>query len=347
MGKLFSRGIILEQHKEPALSREIKNFAAGSAQYISGSFPVNIDEISAEEIAGIARDAGIIDERDGKALHLKLARRSNKNATAIVVDAIDDEPFVSSQLSPMLKYRSELALGALFAQKAVGAQRKYIGVYKNISDIEIKIPKDIDGIPIKRIMGRYPVDFRLADEFKGEKIVPIGACALIHLARAATAGQKHTSVFVTVSGNCVTPTNVEVEVGTPVIKVLEACGLADDPNHLVMGGPMTGDCITDIDKAVIEYSTRAILAIKDDYMERNYSCIGCAKCSDVCPEGLNPYYIYHSIKHKRYFDLKLYKTDRCIGCGTCSYVCPAKLEISATIQNAKKYLMAKSQGAVR
>jgi electron transport complex protein RnfC len=67
-----------------------------------------------------------------------------------------------------------------------------------------------------------------------------------------------------------------------------------------------------------------------------YSCIGCGRCTDVCPEGLSPYYIYKVVQSKRRRNLDLFDADRCTGCGTCSYICPAKLDLAQVVQRAAR-----------
>ncbi|MEG2295164.1 MAG: 4Fe-4S dicluster domain-containing protein [Oscillospiraceae bacterium] len=338
---LFSKqGILLEQNKEPALSREVQVMTQSDCEetFLQGNFPINLAMMTPERIVEFASFCEIYDDSDDILLSKKL---SSKNASAIVVDSINDEPYVSNRLCPTLHLTQELLNGIEIAAKALGVQQKYIAIYKNLMDVEIKIPKMIGTIPVKKITGRYPVEFRIADHFKEEKkIITIGAGSLIHLSRAFKNGKKQNSVFITVAGNCIsTPCNMEVTIGTPVSAVLKACGLMQNPNCLILGGPMTGFSITDVENEVITRTTEAVLAIKQDSSERNYSCIGCGKCVDACPENINPYYIFQAIKRNRTSKLGIYNVNKCINCGACSYVCPAKLPLARIIYGYKKSVL--------
>ncbi|MEG2144228.1 MAG: 4Fe-4S dicluster domain-containing protein, partial [Oscillospiraceae bacterium] len=81
-------------------------------------------------------------------------------------------------------------------------------------------------------------------------------------------------------------------------------------------------------------TTRGILAFPDEFRKLEYSCIGCGKCTDVCPSGLSPYYIYQVLNSKNKRNLQLFDAQLCIGCGLCSYICPAKLDLQQAIARA-------------
>ena len=350
MAGFFTRGIILEQHKEPALSRDPRKFF--NANINNNSFDNAMypppEQLSPAQIIEIARLANIIDERDGVPLHEKLTATERGVVATVVGDASDDEPYISSQINPLLK-KSELTLqGLKLVKTAVGAKRAYFAVYKNIADISVKIPRKVGDIVIKRIRGRYPAEYRITDKFErwGTPVLMIGVCSLIHLARAAAHGKVQTSCFLTVAGNCIAnPTNLEVSLGMPIMQVLERCGLSKEPNAIVIGGPMTGISCKDPDNTVVTHTTRAILAFSEDTKDRHYKCIGCGRCVEACPENLTPFYINKCIEHGREKELRFYEIGRCIGCGICSYVCPAKLDISANIKAARSK-MAKLKGGV-
>lgn len=62
-------------------------------------------------------------------------------------------------------------------------------------------------------------------------------------------------------------------------------------------------------------------------------CIGCSRCVEVCPEGLNPMELYRASAANRRQTAKILGLDCCTGCAACSYICPSKLELSDLIQN--------------
>lgn len=329
------RGVYLQQHKEPALSREIRQFLSPSVTDSFIAHPVGrpLEAIQPEDIIEIARQAGIVDERDGVYLYEKLLRAAYRGITTVVVDALDDEPYISSQLGPLLGMPEEAAQGLNAVNRAIGATEYHIVVYKNLMDIDIRIPSMLKGFKISRIGGKYPADGHIGQELGlRQRFIVVGTCALIHLARALATGKVQNTCFVTVAGNCIGyPTNLEVSLGMNLTQVLERCGLIDNPTRIIIGGPMTGISVIDTDNTVVSATTRAVLAFKEDEKARRYRCIGCGKCIEVCPQELNPMLIYKALQRKKYSILPREHTEKCVGCGTCSYSCPAKLPLTSSI----------------
>lgn len=65
---LYRRGVMLEQMKEPALSRTVKQMEPAEPC----ENPRDIDALSPEEILRAAEEADIVDETDGRPLAEKL-----------------------------------------------------------------------------------------------------------------------------------------------------------------------------------------------------------------------------------------------------------------------------------
>lgn len=339
MPKFFYKGILLQQHKEPALSKNLREFmnADTVATRLDRPQVENPDALSASEIIEIAREAKIVDERNGKMLISVLNRNRGYTPRMVIADAIDDQPYISSQLNPLLKNQQLSAKGLEFAMRATGAKEAQFHVYKNLSDLDVKIPKEIETYQVKRISGRYPSQFEASRAYSGRGTVVVGSGALLHLARAVIYNKPQTTTFVTVAGNCVgSPTNLEVSLGMTIAQVLERCGLVDEPRKVIIGGSMTGISVIDTEHTVVNHTTRAILAFRDEEKDLGFECIGCGRCVAACPQGLNPHMLYQHIKHKQYAELRALDAHMCIECGTCSYVCPAKLNLSVMIKRSNQ-----------
>lgn len=65
----------------------------------------------------------------------------SQGISVLAVDAIDDEPYISSQLCPAIQLGDQMAGGARLAQKALGAQESFVAIYKHLMDVETKIPR--------------------------------------------------------------------------------------------------------------------------------------------------------------------------------------------------------------
>lgn len=339
---IFSKGTVLAQHKEPAFSRNIVRFVSPKADALPKSVISDrpVDALTADELIAIARSAGIVDERDGRPLFRKL-ERAREGTIAVVADAIDDEPYVSSQISPMIQLREEACGGLALCEKIAASGNAFIMAYKNITDLETRIPQTLEGYKVVRLRGGYPAESRTTRLGLGAgRKLYVGAGALIHFYRAVTRHIRQTTVFVTVAGGCVAnPMNLEVSLGMTVMQLLERCGLTYEPTRIVCGGPMTGIAILDPDNTLITPTTRAVLAFRESKADRLYQCIGCGRCEQVCPEGLNPMYIYRFVQNRYFANLRNFDAHLCTGCGTCSYVCPSKLNIAGNTQQARQYAL--------
>ncbi len=338
MAGFLYKGILLQQLKEPAFSRELREFfnADTLGATMDRKPPANFDELTHDDLLSIPRQARIVDERDGRLLADKLAAARHRKPQVLVADAIDDEPYISSQLNPLLQNQQLCAEGLRLAQRACGAQEAFFAVYKNLTDLEVKIPKKIEEFGVQRIRGRYPAEYQASKTFAANaSTLMIGVGALIFLARAVYFNKPQTTAFITVAGDCVgNPTNLEISLGMTIAQTLERCGLIHDPARVVIGGSMTGISVIDTERTVVTPVTRAVLAFRDKAKEYDFQCIGCSRCVHVCPEGLNPYLLYRSARLKRYQDFRKLDAQMCIGCNTCSYMCPAKLDLCETIRES-------------
>ena len=125
-----SHGILLEQEKEPALSKPFLPFLSSvslQTQPFSHGYDLS-KPLSKAQLSHIAALAHIIDERDGKPLSQKLDSCTKQSIDFLCADAIDDEPYVSSQLNPLLHCRTEIVTALNWLADAVEAQHRFIAV---------------------------------------------------------------------------------------------------------------------------------------------------------------------------------------------------------------------------
>ena len=337
---MFSNGIVLNQHKEPALSQKMVRLLNPHKRALEmPGGPVLGPLPDAEALLDIVEMAGITDERDGSMLHETLRECCGTGRT-MLVDAVDDEPYVSSKLCPMLQMQEELLSGIEICSHICDTKNISILVYKHLTDIESHIPAKIGEYPVVKLRGGYPATpslFQLRRLGRENKLV-VSVGALIRLHRAVRLGMKQSSAFITVAGNCVShPVNIEASLGVSVSQVLERIGLIDEPTRVVGGGPMRGFAVIVPEKTAIMPTTRAVLAIRQSKSEFYSACVGCGRCEQVCPMGLNPAYIHRFVQSGYYTQLKRFDAHLCIGCGTCSYICPSRLDVVESTEKARAY----------
>ncbi len=140
----------------------------------------------------------------------------------------------------------------------------------------------------------------------------------------------------------------------------------------IMGGPLTGVKLEDLDKPVgkdLNFISRLdkpkdtdTLAwmqtglTKNSYTNAFFSalvpgkkkksdtglhgeerpCVYCGYCSEVCPVDILPFQIYQTHSHDMVDEVNRLQPQRCVDCGLCSYVCPSKLPLSKTVRRAKE-----------
>ena len=151
----FVKGIFLEQKKEPMLTRSTLVMRQ-DFEYFDCDFPdTPVEELSAKQIIELARLAGIVDESDGKMLWEKLEKANSGECGTLIVDAIDDEPYISSQMSICIHQPEKLALGIELCEKALSPEKAYIAMYRHILDSNFGIPSKIGKYRVKKIGGRY------------------------------------------------------------------------------------------------------------------------------------------------------------------------------------------------
>lgn len=338
IGTLFQRGVVLEEAKEPALSRTVKQMDAEPCPLAALRAADRPEELSPDGILAYAREARILDETDGLPLWEKI-RRFRGTDPLLFVNAIDDEPYVSSKMGPMLFFREETACGIRLLARAVGAAESAVLIYRPIADMELSVPRAIGDFPVRKIGGRYPARIRVEEALglgdgRETPALFVGPCSLIHLCRAVREGRAQSTAFVTVAGNCVGfPRNVEAPLGTPVPDLIRLCGLAENPTRIVLGGPITGRSVRDPRGEELAVDTAGVLVIRDDRLERLHACIRCGRCANACPQGLNPMRILQAVRDGDGERLALLGIQDCTGCMCCSYICPSRQPIAAEIRN--------------
>ncbi len=324
------KGILLEQNKEPVLSRGIK--VLDSLPPVETNFldsRVEPDQMSPRRLVIAARQAQIVDETDGTQLWKKLENAIEEPFRAIAVDALDDEPYISSQLCIALWMPGELEEAIDLLCQNLKIEKAVVEIYRNLTDIGTPIPKKIGEYRVRRVGGTYPAEKRVRRD--SSRVLRVGACALIHLYRAVFKKRVQTTAFVSVAGDCIAnPANYEVPLDVSVSQVLDAVGLIAQPKRIVVGGSMTGFGVDDPQNVRVLSATRGILAFADQFEDLGYSCIGCGRCVDVCPQGLSPYFINRFLRAGKNRIAGQAALD-CTFCGACSYVCPAKLDLSHSI----------------
>ncbi|NQT07426.1 MAG: electron transport complex subunit RsxC, partial [Candidatus Omnitrophica bacterium] len=318
-----------------------------------------VAKLSAEELRGIIRDAGIVG-LGGAAFpaHVKLTPPAGKIIDSVILNGAECEPYLTCDHHLMLEKGAQIIEGVRIILKLTNASNVYIGIESNkmgAAFLMEKILRDArDKIHNARIIAlktKYPqgAEKQLIKSITKREVPPRGlpldvGCLVVNV---GTAYAIYEAVFggkplyeraITISGNCVKePLNLLVRIGTPVKALLDLCGgFTEDPAKMIFGGPMMGLTQFTLDLPIIKGTSGIVFLSKKGLAEyKETSCIRCAKCVDVCPMRLIPTDMIRLVKRGEYYGASEYSIEDCMECGACAYICPSKIPILQWINIGK------------
>ena len=255
----------------------------------------------------------------------------------------------------MLERGDAVIGGAQLMAKAIGLNGAVIGIELNKPDAieHLKALAGLTGdVRIEGLKTRYPqgAEKQLIQMITGRQVPPgklpaaVG-CLVCNVATAAavydavTEGKPLTQRGMTITGGAIAePMNVMVPMGTPVSHLIKmAGGFQENPDRVLLGGPMMGNPIYDLDVPVMK-STNCILSMTSKEVAARdpaQTCIRCAKCVEVCPMKLTPLFMRMNANKRRWSEVEALNVMDCIECGSCSYICPARIPLVQTFRAAK------------
>jgi electron transport complex protein RnfC len=299
--------------------------------------------LSPEEIIKKISDAGIVGLGGATfPSHVKLSIPKGKTAEFLLINAVECEPYLTSDHQLMLEKADEIMVGISILMKALNVSKAYIGIENNKPDaIELfgKKAAEYKGVEVNALRVQYPQggEKQLIKAVLNREVpsggLPIDVGCVVHNVGTAfavyEAVQKNKPLFervVTVTGKSLNNTaNFMVRVGTPVTSLIEAVGgLPEDTAKVVNGGPMMGKALNTTDVPVTK-GTSGILMFSEKESDRKpvENCLRCSKCVYVCPMGLAPYLQMALSERAMWETLENQHVLDCIECGSCSYTCPS------------------------
>lgn len=315
----------------------------------------NAGDLSGGEIIALIRDAGVTGMGGaGFPTHVKLSGAVGKVDT-LILNGAECEPYITSDHRLMLERGEAVIGGARLLTKAVGAKRTVIAIETNKPDAIESLRAKAGGegdVQIQSLRTRYPqgAEKQLIQMVTGRQVpsgklpVDVG-CLVCNVATAAavweavTEGKALTRRRVTVTGEALgQPLNVIAPIGTPVSWLIRmAGGFQVEPDRVVLGGPMMGIPLYDLDVPIMK-STNCVLCLTPDEVAKPdpaQVCIRCGKCIEACPMRLTPLFIRMNADKGRWGEAEALHVMDCIECGCCSYICPARLPLVQTFRMTK------------
>lgn len=290
--------------------------------------------------------------------HVKLTPPPGTKAEVLIINAVECEPYLTSDHELMLEKTEEILVGTGILMKAVGVSRAIIGIENNKKNAIQKFEqaaKAYAGIEVQALKVQYPQggEKQLIDALIGRQVpsgaLPISVGAVVQNVGTAfavyEAVQKNKPLVervVTVTGKDVKqPCNVLSRVGIPLQNLIDvAGGLPETTGKVISGGPMMGKAVASTDIPVTK-GTSGILIVPTLEAKRRAmkDCIRCAKCVNVCPMGLNPTLLMNLTEYEVWDRAEKNSITDCIECGSCSYTCPADRPLLDYIRLGKGKVM--------
>ena len=317
-------------------------------------------ELTPEEIVIRVQAAGVTGMGGaGFPTHVKLCPPPTAKAECIIVNAVECEPYITSDYRLMMEHPDEIIAGLELLMKAAKVERGYIGIEENkpeaIKLLTEKTANDsrIEVIPLAQ---KYPqggekqlVDAVIHRQVPAPPAIPVNVGAIVQnvgttfaVYEAVMKRKPLIERYTTVTGKRIKrPGNFLVRIGTPFSQLIEACGgMPEGDNKVLAGGPMMGKAVISLNTPVCK-GTNSITVISGDEAHRKkvQPCIRCAKCVSVCPMGLEPYLIATLSAFKEYERAENEDIVSCIACGSCQYTCPSGRPILDNILQGKAVVM--------
>ncbi len=289
---------------------------------------------------------------------VKLAPPPGMKCEVVIINAVECEPYLTSDHSLMLEHAEEILVGVTALMRAMQVERAIIGIEANKPDaIALMTEKasTFSGITIQPLKLKYPQggEKQLIDACIGKQVpsggLPIATGALVQNVGTAfavyQAVQKNKPLFeriVTVTGKSLKqPSNFLARIGVPIANLIEAAGgLPEDTGKVISGGPMMGKAMPAVNSYMVK-GCSGILIMPSAEAQRKEAqpCIRCAKCVDACPMGLSPLFISKYSQKHMWAEAEEERIYDCIECGSCSFTCPSHRPLLDWIRQGKGKVM--------
>jgi len=317
--------------------------------------PVKVETL--DDLVKATRQSGLVGLGGaGFPTHIKLNINPQKPVDTLIINGAECEPYITSDDRECIENPNDILEGALLLKRVMGFKNVIICIESNkpeaITTLSHLISdKKYSSIKIMTLKTNYPqgAEKVLIYTATGRKL-PLGklpldvGCVVMNvtsiafLNRYINTGVPLVSKRITIDGPAIAkPQTVIVPIGTSIKEVIDFCGgLKCEAKKILMGGPMMGVALLDINAPILKQNN-AILAFDEDEstLPPTTACIHCGRCAAACPMNLMPAAIETALKMKNVDKIKKLNVAYCIECGSCAFSCPAKRPLTQTMRLAK------------
>ena len=310
---------------------------------------------ASKSIIDIIKDAGIAGEGGAQFPTNQKYYTGDKKIHTLIINGAECEPYLTADYALMSQYTEELLKGICIVNSVLNAENIVIVIEEQNKELKEKfIPllkqNQYDNIRIQILPNTYPQggELQVIKSVIGIELprtmlprdmgVIVNNVGTIYAVYQAVENSKPlVSRIITVSGEKSNNYgNYEIKIGTQISHILKELDIVHDNKSIVLGGPMMGKYISDINVPIIKGSS-GVLFLKEKNNKQNH-CISCGYCVEVCPMHLMPMKFEEVFRKKKYFKLEKYSLSSCIECAACEYICPSNVPLIKSIKEGKNKL---------
>ena len=322
--------------------------------------PCDWQALSREELLARVKNAGIVGIGGaGFPTHVKLAPPPQAKITTLILNGAECEPYLTVDHRLMLENADKIIEGAKIILAILGIEDCHIGIEANKPDaVEAMSKAAKDGcssgncsISVDALKVKYPQgsEKQLIESITKRRVpafgLPMDVGAVVQNVGTAKAvfdavvlNKPLYEKLVTISGLGINrPANLSVKIGTRLKDIVSFLGgTKENLAKVVLGGPMMGFAIPNLDFPVTKTTSGVLFLTNDEIDTTPYSqCIRCGWCLEACPMGLSPNEVGIYVEAGRAEETGQFGIFECFECGSCAFVCPAKRPLVQFIRIAK------------
>ncbi len=298
--------------------------------------------------------------RSGRSLSADIKSYLDNNGTRVFARLFDEDPscqtdsVIASSNFEKVQKGVEIIKKVLNPQEIVFAVSKGTALQGKIeafkaeladSDTEITVvPFDTRQYPIgtkESVAARYRKATKLqAHEREIARMsLFIDATTLASLSDALIYNIPVERVCVHVFGDCLKSSAVlKVCVGASFASLAEQLGLEKKRiGKIIVNGHLNGFSVPSLDTPITKWVKSVSFISKTDFADYSSGfCMGCGKCSAMCPAKIYPNVLYgYLIKSVKIPQDFIKASLLCIECGVCNSACPTKLPLAEIVKILK------------
>jgi len=315
--------------------------------------------LSGKDLLARVKNAGIVGIGGaGFPTHVKLSPPPEAKVDTLIINGAECEPYLTTDHRVMVEHPDQIIEGAKIILTILGISNCHIGIEANkpdavqaLTDAGAQAASDGMHIQIDPMMVKYPQgsEKQLIEGITGRRVpgfgLPFDVGVIVQnigttkaIYDAVVLKKPLYEKVITVSGRGIArPANLLVKIGTRMADIVEFLGgTTPDLAKVVMGGPMMGFAVPDLDIPVTKTTSGILFLTRDEIDTTPHGqCIRCGWCLDACPMGLSPNEIGIYVEAGRAEETSQFGVFECFECGCCAYTCPAKRPLVQFIRLAK------------